>query len=613
MNTVYINAAGSFLPGDPVGNDEAPEFLGPISKLEERLRQSALGKNGIRKRHYALTKDGEPTHTNAGMAALAAEQALARSEVAKKDVGMLCAAASQGDLLAPGIGSMVHAELGLEDIEVSSFTSFCASGMMALKTAVSAIRCGDTPNAVVCASEFASRFFRAGYLEGTRPTPDTQFLRWTLSDGSGAFVLENRPNERGLSLKVEMMDLVSYAGHFETCMYGGGKKDESGQIAKPWSNYATLEEAVKDGAFHLRQDFELLEQIIPLGLQRYVQLVEDGKIDPDTLDWVLCHFSSDHFRESLESEALKEGTPLDPDKIFTNLYEKGNTGSASIFVMLEELMQSGRLKNGQQILCMVPESGRFIISFMLLTVVGDTVVDAAPAEPETAYPMPAESKNPAVASVTRRLVDVWIDFERSLRSVPFIDKLNRGKLRMEDYRMLLCNHRQQVVEGSRWIARAASSITADYDWLRSMFLSHAHTEHRDYLMLESDFTSVGGSLEEIRGAEKNIGSEALSAWMFHQASRENPIHLFGAMFIIEGLGQRVASRWGEKIRHQLGLEPEQVSFLTYHGEADEDHMGEMWQALENLQITPEIADAIVKTAKVTARLYRLQLEELDVT
>ena len=65
---------------------------------------------------------------------------------------------------------------------------------------------------------------------------------------------------------MDFIDLVSYADSFETCMYGGGSRGSSGSIAMPWSHYPTLQEAVHAGAFHLKQDFELLENITALGL-----------------------------------------------------------------------------------------------------------------------------------------------------------------------------------------------------------------------------------------------------------------------------------------------------------------------------------------------------------
>lgn len=222
-----------------------------------------------------------------------------------------------------------------------------------------------------------------------------------------------------------------------------------------------------------------------------------------------------------------------------------------------------------------------------------------------------QQKEDAVASVLRQLVMVWSEFESRLNQLPIVDKMNRKKLRLEDYQLLLLNHRQQVIEGGRWIALAASSVTHDYAELRSDFIKHAHTEHRDFRMLENNYIATGGKLEDIQSYPKNIGSEALSAWMFYRASQSNPFDLLGAMFIIEGLGKHIASYWADNIKQQLGLEDKHVSFYTYHGEHDDGHLEELEEALASgILDIPDMAQQIIKTAKVTGRLYLLQLEEL---
>ena len=220
----------------------------------------------------------------------------------------------------------------------------------------------------------------------------------------------------------------------------------------------------------------------------------------------------------------------------------------------------------------------------------------------------------AVQSVMRGLIEVWADFATTLDTVPVIDKLRRGKFRLEDYQKLLINHRQQVIEGSRWIARAASSISSEYAEQRSQFLKHAITEHRDYTMLEDNYVSVGGKREDILKAEKNIGTEALHAFMYQRATEPNPFDLLGAMFIIEGLGQKKAGEWGKAIQKQLVLEDKQVSFLLYHSANDEDHMKQFEDTLASGILEIKNMDKrMVKTAKVVARLYRLQLEEIGNT
>ncbi|MCA8909858.1 MAG: iron-containing redox enzyme family protein [Rhodospirillaceae bacterium] len=246
-----------------------------------------------------------------------------------------------------------------------------------------------------------------------------------------------------------------------------------------------------------------------------------------------------------------------------------------------------------------------------MTLADPVPVDAADAAPDSTADSAADSTADAfVEDTLRGLAIVWTDFETRLDQVPIIDKLHRGAFRLEDYKALLANLRQQVIDGGCWIARAASQIDVAHFDLRSQFLRHSITEHRDFRMLEDNYASVGGDVAAIRSGEKNIGSEALSAFMFHRASRPNPFDLLGAMFIIEGLGSLKASGWAEMIREQLGLAPDQVSFLAYHGANDEDHLAEFADWLHQAADHPN-AKGIVKTARVVARLYLLQLEELD--
>jgi len=90
---------------------------------------------------------------------------------------------------------------------------------------------------------------------------------------------------------------------------------------------------------------------------------------PGELTWFLPHYSSEVFRQELYDRFLEIDFPIPFDAWFTNLAEKGNTGSASIFIMLEELVRSGRIAAGDRILCFVPESARFSAAYALLTAV----------------------------------------------------------------------------------------------------------------------------------------------------------------------------------------------------------------------------------------------------
>ena len=216
----------------------------------------------------------------------------------------------------------------------------------------------------------------------------------------------------------------------------------------------------------------------------------------------------------------------------------------------------------------------------------------------------------AASDVLRQLAVVFAEFEGRLEQTPLIRRLTRGRFRLEDYQAFLVSLRQQVKDGALWMSRAASNIDEAHLELRSTLMRHAVTEHRDFRLLEADYVATGGELAAIRAAEANIGSEALTAWMFHQASRPNPFGLLGAMWIIEGLGSIKAAEWGALVKRRLDLPDEAVRFLLYHGENDVDHIGEFQAMLDLVLPDAQIAARIVKTARVTARLYALQIEEI---
>jgi Iron-containing redox enzyme len=216
----------------------------------------------------------------------------------------------------------------------------------------------------------------------------------------------------------------------------------------------------------------------------------------------------------------------------------------------------------------------------------------------------------AVADVLRKLTIEFTEFEGRLEQTPLIRKLTRGRFELADYQAFLVQLRQQVKDGALWMSRAASNVGEEHLELRSALMKHAVAEHRDFRLLEEDYVATGGAVEAIRAGEKNVGSEALSAWMFHEASRADPFGLLGAMWIIEGLGSIKAQEWGRRVKETLALPDEAVRFLLYHGENDVGHIEEFKSMLAMVLPNEAVARRIVKTARVTSRLYALQIEEI---
>ena len=219
--------------------------------------------------------------------------------------------------------------------------------------------------------------------------------------------------------------------------------------------------------------------------------------------------------------------------------------------------------------------------------------------------------NPHAQRCLQQLLRVWLGFERDLSTVPLLRRIDLGTYTIDDHLCLLRNLRQQVIEGSRWITRTASSFDRNHAEIRSTVISHAVDEHRDYELLEKDYVASGGDLNDILGMERNVGSEALHGFLMHRSSRSNPVDLLGAMWIIEGLGEKMARSWAERIQELTGLGEDSTRFMTYHGHNDGDHMERFYDTLDEVCVDELTVRSIIKTPRVVARLYRLQLDEVE--
>lgn len=379
MNPVYITRLSAFFPNRPVGNDEMEDYIGLVNSKSSIAKRLILEKNGIKQRYYALDKSGRVTHTNVEMAALAV-RGLLDEQVTLADIDLLACGTASPEQLIPSHGVMVHGALkGAAETEVVSFAGSCCTGMLALKYAYLSMLASESKHAVCVASERLSAWMRASYFEKEaelisrlheKPILafEKEFLRWMLSDGSVAALLSHVPAGEKLSFRIEWIETMSYADRVETCMYAGGEKDEAGSLMG-WAQFPE-EEWLTRSLFSLKQDTRLLEQhIIALGGQFLQRIVKKRHFDPESADWFLPHLSSMYFKEKIESELRQVGYHIPEEKWYVNLPEVGNIASASALAMLDGLEHSGRLKKGDTILLMVPESARFSYAYALLTVV----------------------------------------------------------------------------------------------------------------------------------------------------------------------------------------------------------------------------------------------------
>jgi 3-oxoacyl-[acyl-carrier-protein] synthase-3 len=360
MTGSYITCTGSHLPGEPVDNGSINRYLGRVLG-ESRVREKILAVNGIQTRHYALDERQNPTHSIYEMASEAVKDCLSQLSSSPR-VDYLSAGTTYAPTLAPGISSLLHDQLSRDhvidhSVEINSNSGICSSGAQAIVNAARAVKAGEAKAAVCVGVEqssigLRSKAFRTVYdipaiLRNVRTSRwfMAVFLRFMLSDGAGAFLLEPQPREGGVSLNVNWTYSRSFANQAPLCM------------------------RLQSRPLMLTQDVKILARYMaPLSKEAVTGALCEHDETLEAYSVVLPHMSSYYFESSVR-KIMAELSPNREVPYWTNLRTAGNTGAASIYIMLDEYLKTRPVKSGDRILLFVPESGQFNYVLISLTVV----------------------------------------------------------------------------------------------------------------------------------------------------------------------------------------------------------------------------------------------------
>ncbi|RZL66458.1 MAG: 3-oxoacyl-ACP synthase [Variovorax sp.] len=633
FQNVTLQSAGFFMPGAPVDNERMDDFIAPLNRMSQRIKRRILAENGILQRYYAIDAEGRTVFSNAQLAAGAIRDCLQRGGVDLATISMLATGSSGGDALMPGFANMVQGELAAPPMETLSVHGICAAGVSAIQSAAQAIELGAHRMALAVASELPSRLFKRSRFaaRGYETDFDSHFLRWMLSDGAGALLLSNGAalaGQKGLRLRLKWVHQRAFSGDYPVCMQLGLTEDRQ----KGHLDFGSWQEAEAAGALSLRQDIRLLPHLFDIGIHEYATLVKDDWVDPARVDHFLCHYSSEKFIPVVEDLMSKAGLAIPRERWWSNLAWRGNTGAASILVMLAEFLQTKAVKPGEQIFCYVPESGRFMAAYMLLEVEeaggGEAARSAAAAaqardRQEQAAAVSAEQPiapphDPADAPAALRdllteLAAIWHDYRSKVWRTPLVRSIRDRRFTQPDYLNWMEHWVPQVREGSLWMREGAASLTGDYAALAALIDVHAGEEQNDFQILFDDYRKAGGQVAEISALRRNPGGEALNAYLHGLAATRDPIGLLGAIYIIEGTGQRIVPALLPLLKASLKLPPDVFRFLEYHGHNDEHHLARWLMAVEmvmSLDPTGRAPQQIIETARHTAALYLMQFQHV---
>ena len=305
MTFARISGTGSYLPERVLGNAE-------LEKLVDTTDEWITSRTGIRERRIAA--EGE---TTGDLAFHAATRALEAAGVKASELDMIVLGTTTPDIIFPATACLLQARLGANGCAAFDVNAACSGFMYALGIADKFIRCGQVRKALVVGAETLSRM-----MDWTDRATCVLF-----GDGAGAVVLE-ASEEPGI-----ITTLMHADGAYKHLLYNpvgvsAGFKDDPhhGNLVKMAGNEV------------FRVAVRTLERLVD-------ETLDAAGMEAEQVDWLIPHQAN---LRIIEATAKRLSLPL--ERVVISIDRHGNTSSGSVPLALDEVVRSGKVQRGQNLL-----------------------------------------------------------------------------------------------------------------------------------------------------------------------------------------------------------------------------------------------------------------------
>ena len=307
--TTKIIGTGSYLPEYVVTNDD-------LAKLVDTSDEWIASRTGIRNRRIATNESG------VDMAAAAAEEALKDAGMDGSEIDLILVATCSSDFQFPSTACLVQKAIHATNAAAFDLSAACTGFVVAYNTAAAYLNAGVYQTALIIGSESLSN------LTNWKDR-GTCIL---FGDGAGAAVLKSEdmryylPVTHSDGSKGEALCCRSRYDRSELSPEDLPKTDEKEYLMQ------------MDG----REVFMFAVKSVP---QAVKEVLEKNNVAQEEISFYILHQAN---KRIVEAIAKRLGEPL--EKFPMNLEEYGNTSSASIPILLDELNRAGKLQKGQKII-----------------------------------------------------------------------------------------------------------------------------------------------------------------------------------------------------------------------------------------------------------------------
>jgi 3-oxoacyl-[acyl-carrier-protein] synthase III len=357
---VKIIGTGIYLPGEKITIHQVDDVLGRLTQAPKRINKWLDRMRNLMDEmlevdfyHYAIdpiTK--EFTDDNITMSVKAAKTAINNAGIKASDIDFIAYGSAHQDQM-PTASVRIQEELEVGNCAEISIHANCTSAYKAFLTAFDFIRLGRAKTALILSSNMSSSELRSDYYNQEIVKKEELFLRYFLSDGASAIILQaqDKTNNSGLFVNNAYIESV-------------GCNKPSAMLNKRPAYWMNPKEEYEKGYHHLAQMFneqlgghfhEENGSVFYNGLKRMIDLYN---IDLSKLKYFQVNFPSKHISELIIEECEKLG--IQKDTLYTKIASMGYAGPPMVFISLHKIFTEEKLEKGDTILSFVTEVSKFM-------------------------------------------------------------------------------------------------------------------------------------------------------------------------------------------------------------------------------------------------------------
>ena len=287
-----------------------------LEKLVETSDEWIQTRTGIQQRRKAA-----PDEYTSQFGVRAGRKALENAGIDASEIDLLICATTSPDQILPSTGCLIQAELGANNAAAYDLFAACSGFLYGITTAESMIRTGQIRNALIIGAEVLTK-----YVDYTDRGTCVIF-----GDGAGAAVLAPVSSDKGI-----LATKIRSDGRFAEQLFAPGGGTKLGSTA------ATIENG--DHFFKMRGN-ELFKIAVRSMAEISLEMLEKSGLSISDVKIVIPHQANQRITDAVTSRL-----GVDPEIVYSNIAQHGNTSSASIPIALDECLRAGKINEGDVVL-----------------------------------------------------------------------------------------------------------------------------------------------------------------------------------------------------------------------------------------------------------------------